>query len=853
MVEMVRVLVGEGAEVDAEDVEGRTALTVALAFGQEAAARALLEVGAGVNAGTGWRPLHAAAERGTVEMVRELAGKGAEVDAEDGEGRTALTVALAFGQEAAARALLEAGAGVNAGTGRRPLHAAAEKGMVEMLIELAGKGVEVDAEDREGRTALTVALAFGQEGAARALLEAGAGVNAGTGQRPLHAAAERGMVEMVRELLGKGVEVDAEDGEGRTALTVALAFGQEAAARALLEAGAGVNAGTGRRLPLMAWGCISRWRLQGDEGEAVQVLEQVQKALSEGDSAGRAPLTVLANEVSEMLGSREILMKQSKLVEMAEEWLQTRMEADVEAALQDLLRDVAGGEMVDASRAAGAAPEGRVGQLREATTLEEAIRAQAVPHALRSALRRPPVRRFRIYAMFLEHYVEREAAKARVTVKGYDSEVMRREGPVYAQRLALQMVAEGVSKVPLRSDSELFHRKSVWDPFLRDGGELREAAQKAAPVRCTGGVLSFIHKTVQEFLCAAGLRDALHRILRELAVPLEALMQQLEPNLGPAVVASEEARVRQGYQTVRWAAGTGASRRADGEQARGWPHELSGDAGSIAGGTQEVDQMTVAKALRRAGTGLVESEWAQVDLRQESVVRDFLADCVLDEPEFTEEVQFLAAWAELHCKGGRLAGTGGVDGGGLLGNVRAVLGGALPKRSGGALLHTAAADGSHFTVSVLLKLLRGGRLDEALLEAVDDEDRTPLFCAAQRGHAQVVAALRAAGAKHDARSKLQPSVRLVAVVPFTKIPQTEFGQAVRAAQPAVHVERGLVLIGGKEFILEHGIVGAPAAAPFEGSWRFEGVSLAGITSETSGADFNHFAQEGRTPTHVAAR
>ncbi|KAK3245167.1 hypothetical protein CYMTET_45250 [Cymbomonas tetramitiformis] len=62
----------------------------------------------------------------------ELLEKGSEVDAQDGEGRTALTVALAFGQEAAARALLEAGAGVNAGTGRRPLHAAAEKGMVEI-------------------------------------------------------------------------------------------------------------------------------------------------------------------------------------------------------------------------------------------------------------------------------------------------------------------------------------------------------------------------------------------------------------------------------------------------------------------------------------------------------------------------------------------------------------------------------------------------------------------------------------------------------------------------------------------------------------------------------------------------
>ncbi|KAK3270088.1 hypothetical protein CYMTET_21500 [Cymbomonas tetramitiformis] len=194
-----RELVGKGAEVDAEDGEGRTALTVALVFGQEAAARALLEAGAGVNAGTGRRPLHAAAERGMVEMLIELAGKGAEVDAEDKEGRTALTVALAFGQETAARALLEAGAGVYAGTGQRPLHGAAEGGMVEILRELVDKGADVEAEDGKGRTALMLALVFGQEAAARALLEAGAGVKAGTGRRPLHAAAKKGMVEMVRE------------------------------------------------------------------------------------------------------------------------------------------------------------------------------------------------------------------------------------------------------------------------------------------------------------------------------------------------------------------------------------------------------------------------------------------------------------------------------------------------------------------------------------------------------------------------------------------------------------------------------------------------------------------------------
>ncbi|KAK3272313.1 hypothetical protein CYMTET_19387 [Cymbomonas tetramitiformis] len=158
-----------------------------------------------------------------VEMVRELVGKGAEVDAEDGEGRTALTVALAFGQEAAARALLEAGAGVNAGTGQRPLHGAAEGGMVEMLRELVDKGADVEAEDGEGRTALTVAL-NGHEEVARFLVSAGAGVDvvSNDGRTPLFVAAQNGHLEAWRMLWKE-------------------AGAKEAAARALLEAGASVG------------------------------------------------------------------------------------------------------------------------------------------------------------------------------------------------------------------------------------------------------------------------------------------------------------------------------------------------------------------------------------------------------------------------------------------------------------------------------------------------------------------------------------------------------------------------------------------------------------------------------------
>ncbi|KAK3268434.1 hypothetical protein CYMTET_23064 [Cymbomonas tetramitiformis] len=372
MVEMVRELVEKSAEVDTEDGKGRTALTVALAFGQEAAARALLEAGAGVNAGTGQRPLHGAAEGGMVEMLRELVDKGADVDAEDGEGHTALTVALAGGQEAAARALLEAGAGVNAGTGRRPLHAAAERGTVELVRELLEKSAEVDAEDREGRTALTVALAFGQEAAARALLEAGAGVNAGTGRRPLHAAAERGtveleaaaralleagagvnagtgrrplhaaaekgMVEMVRDLVDKGAEVDAEDGEGHTALTQALAGGKEAAARALLEAGAGVDAGTGQR-PLHAAamkGTVEMVRELVEKGAEVDAEDRegctaLTVALAFGQEAAARALLEAGAGVNAGTGRRPLHTAAEKgMVEMVRELVEKSAEVDAE-------------------------------------------------------------------------------------------------------------------------------------------------------------------------------------------------------------------------------------------------------------------------------------------------------------------------------------------------------------------------------------------------------------------------------------------------------------------------------------------------------------------------------------------
>ena len=59
---------------------------------------------------------------------------------------------------------------------------------------------------------------------------------------PLHAAAARGDVATIGNLLSKGAEIDARDDKGRTPLLVATHANRIDAARALIEKGADVNA-----------------------------------------------------------------------------------------------------------------------------------------------------------------------------------------------------------------------------------------------------------------------------------------------------------------------------------------------------------------------------------------------------------------------------------------------------------------------------------------------------------------------------------------------------------------------------------------------------------------------------------
>ena len=106
-----------GADVDARDDDGWTALMWAAQEGRADAVRLLIGAGADVDIDDddGWTALMLAAGEGRADAVRLLIGAGADVNADDDDGWTALMWAAQEGRTDTARLLMDAGADVNAG------------------------------------------------------------------------------------------------------------------------------------------------------------------------------------------------------------------------------------------------------------------------------------------------------------------------------------------------------------------------------------------------------------------------------------------------------------------------------------------------------------------------------------------------------------------------------------------------------------------------------------------------------------------------------------------------------------------------------------------------------------------
>ncbi len=159
-------------------------------------------------------PVADAAMRNDVEQVRALLKKGADVNAAQGDGMTALHWAAENGNTDLVRMLLSAGANREAVTRNgdyTPLHMASKAGNGAVVVALLDGGSRVDAVTTTGGvTALHFAAGSGSTEAVSALLDHGADANAretSWGQTALMWAAAYDRLDAVKLLISRGADV----------------------------------------------------------------------------------------------------------------------------------------------------------------------------------------------------------------------------------------------------------------------------------------------------------------------------------------------------------------------------------------------------------------------------------------------------------------------------------------------------------------------------------------------------------------------------------------------------------------------------------------------------------------------
>jgi ankyrin repeat protein len=241
----------------------------------------------------GTSALHWAVHRGSVDAVAALVAAGAAVDAENRYGVRPAYLAAENGDAATMRALLTAGADARAvfAEGETLLMTAARTGDVPTIELLIAAGADLDAQEaRGGQTALMLAAAENNGPAIEALLNAGADRDAREAAGELTAlgfAVRAGAVEAVRALLGAGADPSAALPDGTSMLMLAALNQNYETAAVLLEHGADSNAAVDGWTVLHQIARVRRWtrgfNLPGPEHrDGLSSLELVRKLAASG-------------------------------------------------------------------------------------------------------------------------------------------------------------------------------------------------------------------------------------------------------------------------------------------------------------------------------------------------------------------------------------------------------------------------------------------------------------------------------------------------------------------------------------------------------------------------------------------
>ena len=180
------------------------------------------------------KSLHSVAKSGSIEEVKRLLSKGANINAED-EGSLTPIHALIYD-----RYIVASSKGTKEPLEQRTRY----RSYVEMVKLLIANGVKINTKDGGGRSPLHYASMLGHQGVVELLITAGADVNMidDAGNTPLHLSTQMGHQIVSESLITKGANVNAKLLRGDSPLHLAAARGRTAAVELLLARGADVNA-----------------------------------------------------------------------------------------------------------------------------------------------------------------------------------------------------------------------------------------------------------------------------------------------------------------------------------------------------------------------------------------------------------------------------------------------------------------------------------------------------------------------------------------------------------------------------------------------------------------------------------